>query len=74
MRAGQQMCVQCRDLGKAKSLMEKYYLNVVEIAVSRTILCHKCMGLRLRHNVGNDSVDIVKKLKILRKQQTKINV
>ena len=73
VRAGQQMCVQCRDLGKSKNLMEKYYLNAVEIAVSRTVLCYKCMGLRLKSNVGNESAEILKKLTVLRQNQAKIN-
>ena len=73
VRASQQMCIQCRDLGKKKSMPERYYLNVVEVAVSRTILCHKCMGLRLKQEVGDDTADTIKKLKMLREKQVKIN-
>eukprot|EP00111_Clytia_hemisphaerica_P019986 TCONS_00058935-protein len=73
VRAGQQLCIQCRDLGKPRGFMEQYYLNSVEIARSRTILCQNCMSLKLRKEVGENEEKICQELMRLRKKQNLIN-
>lgn len=52
--AGQQLCISCRDVGKARSMLEKYYMDTVELKCERSILCHGCMGHILKEQVGDD--------------------
>ena len=42
------MCSVCGDGGKKKSKSDQYYVYPKEKAHSRTILCHGCVGFRLR--------------------------
>ena len=52
IRASLQLCVLCKDIGKAKSFKEKYYLNVLEVKKYRSILCNGCLGYILCKHVG----------------------
>ena len=42
-----QMCSRCCDSGKPFSKKDKYYINELEIAKERTVLCHGCLGYML---------------------------
>ena len=42
------MCCCCRDNDKGERKKDRYYINTKEIAKTRTILCHGCVGARLR--------------------------
>ena len=69
VRAGQQLCVKCRDLGKMKNKLDIYYIDTMEIKRVRTIYCKGCFGRLLKSNVGTDEVTIRKQLtEISRKQ------
>lgn len=54
VNVGMRMCVRCRDTGKKKFRKDRYYINKLEIAQQRTILCHGCMGEKL-HNMETRS-------------------
>jgi len=73
VRAAQQLCVQCRDLGKKKNQIETYYMNKMEVAKCRTILCRTCMGILLKNEIGDCEEKIMEQLKLLRKEQAQIN-
>ena len=42
------MCSVCGDAGKDRTKKDKYYVKKLEVAQVRTILCHGCLGERLR--------------------------
>ena len=44
------MCVKCGDLDKKEMKTDKYYIYSEEIAQSRTVLCHGCVGAKLKEN------------------------
>ena len=54
------MCVQCHDVGKDERKTDKYYIYRKEVAKSRTVLCHGCVGAKLltlemdEHGEGGD--------------------
>ena len=48
-----QLCAMCYDVGKVKSHMEQYYIDVLEVRKYRTILCKGCLAYVLWVHVGN---------------------
>lgn len=68
--AGQQFCIICRDIGKPRNMLEKYYMDTVELKQERSILCHGCMGRMLKENVGNDIQKLRLELNNLRKKHS----
>ena len=68
IRASFQLCTTCKDLGKAKSFSELYFIDVMEVCKYRTILCIGCFGYILKEKVGTCLRDIEEKLKILREE------
>ena len=65
IRASLQLCVLCKDIGKRKSQIDAYYLDVMEVKQYRTILCKGCLAYVLHRHVGCSLSDIEKKLKEL---------
>ena len=65
IRVSFQLCILCKDLGKVRSDMDTYYLNILEVRKYRTILCKGCLGYILHKHFGNTLSDIVTKLKEL---------
>ena len=58
VRASFQLCVVCKDVGKLRAGMERYYLDVLEVSMYRTILCKRCLGFILYKHVGNCLTEI----------------
>ena len=58
VRVSFQLCVLCKDVGKFRADMERYYLDVLEVSKYRTILCKGCLGDILYKYVGNSPEDI----------------
>ena len=67
--ARQQLCTTCRDVGKVKSCEELYYIDIMEIAQSRSILCTRCMDALLLRTVGTNDELINAELKQFRDVQ-----
>ena len=65
IQASFQMCVLCKDVGKAKSHRDTYYLDVKEIRRYRTILCKGCLACILQKHIGTSLEDIEQKLREL---------
>ena len=60
IRVSFQLCVLCYDIGKLRNDMERYYLDVLEISMYRTILCKRCLGDILHKYIGNCLAEIEK--------------
>ena len=66
VRASLQLCVMCKDVGKVKAQREKYYIDVMEVKMYRTIFCQGCLGSVLHKNVGNCVKEIEERLQKLK--------
>ena len=53
IRVSFQLCILCKDVGKVRSEMDTYYLNILEVRKYRTILCKGCLGYILHKHFGN---------------------
>ena len=69
------LCVQCKDYDKDNNSTDDYYMNLMEIARERTILCTGCMRDVIYEHVVGSEEEICSELKQLRiKQPNGVNV